>query len=303
MNYGVWNGYLCAMKSGSVVLKWTIFIALALTWGSSFILMKRGLEVYSSEQVAALRIFIAFLFLAPLGWKYINKQLLRSWQGAVGMGVFGNLIPAFLFTKAETVITSALTGMLNSLTPLFTLFVGLFIFRTRVNWWQVFGVVLGIIGTIALLQIGDKDERNTDVVLGTILVIAATLCYGISVNIIKIKLDGVNAVAATVLAMYIIGPVAGIYLFTTDFIARLSLPGAYESLGFIAILAIFGTALSVIVFNVLIRESGALFASSVTYLIPIVAMGWGLLDHEIVTWMHAVCIAVILGGVWLVNKK
>lgn len=303
MNYGVWNGYLCAMKSGSVVLKWTIFIALALTWGSSFILMKRGLEVYSSEQVAALRIFIAFLFLAPLGWKYINKQLLRSWQGAVGMGVFGNLIPAFLFTKAETVITSALTGMLNSLTPLFTLVVGLFIFRTRVNWWQVFGVVLGIIGTIALLQIGDKDERNTDVVLGTVLVIAATLCYGISVNIIKIKLDGVNAVAATVLAMYIIGPVAGIYLFTTDFIARLSLPGAYESLGFIAILAIFGTALSVIVFNILIRESGALFASSVTYLIPIVAMGWGLLDHEIVTWMHAVCIAVILGGVWLVNKK
>lgn len=303
MNYGVWNGYLCAMKSGSVVLKWTIFIALALTWGSSFILMKRGLEVYSSEQVAALRIFIAFLFLAPLGWKYINKQLLRSLQGAVGMGVFGNLIPAFLFTKAETVITSALTGMLNSLTPLFTLIVGLFIFRTRVNWWQVFGVVLGIIGTIALLQIGDKDERNTDVVVGTILVIAATLCYGISVNIIKIKLDGVNAVAATVLAMYIIGPVAGIYLFSTDFIARLSLPGAYESLGFIAILAIFGTALSVIVFNILIRESGALFASSVTYLIPIVAMGWGLLDHEIVTWMHAVCIAVILGGVWLVNKK
>jgi drug/metabolite transporter (DMT)-like permease len=303
MNYGVWNGYLYAMKSGSVVLKWTIFIALALTWGSSFILMKRGLEVYSSEQVAALRIFIAFLFLAPLGWKYINKQLLRSWQGAVGMGVFGNLIPAFLFTKAETVITSALTGMLNSLTPLFTLVVGLFIFRTRVNWWQVFGVVLGILGTIALLQIGDKDERNTDVVLGTILVIAATLCYGISVNIIKIKLDGVNAIAATVFAMYIIGPVAGIYLFSTDFISRLSLPGAYESLSFIAILAVFGTALSVIVFNILIRESGALFASSVTYLIPIVAMGWGLLDHEIVTWMHAVCIAVILGGVWLVNKK
>lgn len=291
------------MKPGSVVLKWTIFIALAITWGSSFILMKRGLEVYSSEQVAALRIFIAFLFLAPLGWKYINKQLLRSWQGAVGMGVFGNLIPAFLFTKAETVITSALTGMLNSLTPLFTLVVGLFIFRTRVNWWQVFGVVLGIIGTIALLQIGDKDERNTDVVLGTVLVIAATLCYGISVNIIKIKLDGVNAVAATVLAMFIIGPVAGMYLFTTDFIGRLSLPGAYESLGFIAILAIFGTALSVIVFNILIRESGALFASSVTYLIPIVAMVWGLLDHEIVTWMHAVCIVVILGGVWLVNKK
>lgn len=303
MNYGVWNGYLCAMKSGSVVLKWTIFIALALTWGSSFILMKRGLEVYSSEQVAALRIFIAFLFLAPLGWKYINKPLLRSWQGAVGMGVFGNLIPAFLFTKAETVITSALTGMLNSLTPLFTLVVGLFIFRTRVSWWQVFGVVLGIIGTIALLQIGDKDERNTDVVLGTVLVIAATLCYGISVNIIKIKLDGVNAIAATVFAMYIIGPVAGMYLFTTDFIARLSLPGGYESLGFIAILAVFGTALSVIVFNILIRESGALFASSVTYLIPVVAMGWGLLDHEVVTWIHAVCIAVILGGVWLVNKK
>lgn len=289
------------------VLHWIIFIALALTWGSSFILMKRGMEAFSSDQVAALRIFTAFVFLSPLAFKRINRGLLKNTAAVAGMGIFGNLIPAFLFTKAETMISSAMTGMLNSLTPVFTLLIGLLIFRNKVMWRQALGVIIGLGGAIGLLALDEKDAAavmQNSVFIGGALVVLATFFYGLSVNIIRSKLGHVNAVTATVFAMCIIGPIAGTYLFTTDFVHRLQTnPLALHSLGFVSILAVFGTSLSVIVYNILIREAGALFAASVTYLMPVVAMGWGLYDGESVTWMHAVFILVILSGVFLVNKK
>lgn len=290
-------------------LHWIIFAALSLTWGSSFILMKRGMDAFPSDQVAAMRIFMAFLFLLPLAFRHIKRDLLKHTAGVAGMGIFGNLIPAFLFTKAETMISSALTGMLNSLTPVFTLLIGLVILKQRVRWLQVLGVIIGLGGAIGLLALakpkpGEAVTNQSLLLVGAGLVVLATFFYGLAVNIIKAKLSGVNAITATVFAMCIIGPIAGAYLFTTDFIHRLqTVPHAWESLGFVAILAIFGTALSVIVYNILIREAGIMFAASVTYLMPIVAMAWGLFDHEMVTWMHLVFIVVILGGIWLINRK
>lgn len=290
--------------SGKSLLSWIIFIGLALTWGSSFILMKRGMDAFSSSQVAALRISIAFLFLLPLGIKHYSRQLWSNWKAAAGMGFFGNLIPAFLFTKAETMISSALTGMLNSLTPLFTLITGLVIFRVRVNTIQVIGIVIGLLATLGLLQIGKGADSGQAALMGGGLVILATIGYGLSVNIIKAKLGHLNAVSATLLALSIIGPLALCYLFSTDFIHVMQThPKAWQSLGFVSILAIVGTALSVIVYNMLIRDAGVLFAASVTYAIPIVAMLWGLFDGEQVTWMHGLFILGILSGVWMVNKK
>lgn len=286
------------------VINWIILIALALTWGSSFILMKRGMDVYSSEEVAALRIFIAFLFLSPLIFKHVKKPLLKHWKGFVGMGVLGNFIPAFLFTKAETGISSSLTGMLNSLTPLFTLLLGVLLFKTKTKWVNVVGILIGFLGAIGLLMVGKSENMNNNMLFGLFVVIA-TICYALSVNIIKKELNEVNSVTATVWAVMFIGPLAGIYLFGfTDFTTKLvSNPMAYSSLGYIVILAVFGTALSVIVFNVLIRNTNALFASSVTYLIPIVALVWGILDGEDIQVLHFVWIAFILLGVYLVNKK
>lgn len=289
-------------------LHWIIFIALSLTWGSSFILMKRGMDAFSSDQVAALRLLIAFLFLLPLAFRHIKRDLLKHTPGIAMMGIFGNLIPAFLFTRAETMISSALTGMLNSLTPVFTLLLGLFIFKQKVKWLQVAGIVIGLAGAIGLLALGKSDSvdagNQRQVIIGGALVVLATFFYGFAVNIIKSKLSTVNAVTATVFAMCIIGPISGIYLFTTDFVHRMQTdPLAMQSLGYVAILAIFGTALSVIVYNILIREAGTLFAASVTYLMPIIAMAWGLFDHESVTLLHGLFILIILSGVWLVNKK
>ena len=286
------------------IINWIILIALALTWGSSFILMKRGMDVYSSEEVAALRIFIAFLFLSPLIFKHVKKPLLKHWKGFLGMGVLGNLIPAFLFTKAETGISSSLTGMLNSLTPLFTLLLGVLLFKTKTRWINVVGILIGFFGAIGLLMVGKSENMSNNLLFG-LFVVLATICYALSVNIIKKELNEVNSITATVWAMMFIGPLAGIYLFgCTDFTTKLvSNPMAYSRLGYIVILAVFGTALSVIVFNVLIRNTNALFASSVTYLIPIVALVWGILDGEDVQVLHFVWIILILLGVYLVNKK
>ncbi|HTF03372.1 MAG TPA: DMT family transporter, partial [Bacteroidia bacterium] len=204
----------------------------------------------------------------------------------------------------ETMISSALTGMLNSLTPVFTLITGLVIFRIRVTKIQVIGIIVGLAATVGLLQAGNDEQLSTNALLGGSLVILATIGYGFSVNIIKSKLSHLNAVSATLLAMSIIGPIALVYLFTTDFVHVMQThPNAMKSLGYVAILAIFGTALSVIVYNVLIREAGTLFAASVTYAIPIVAMLWGVFDAENVTWMHVIFILGILSGVWMVNKK
>jgi drug/metabolite transporter (DMT)-like permease len=285
-------------------LNWIILIVLALTWGSSFILMKRGMDVYSSDEVAALRIFIAFLFLSPLIFRHVKKPLLKYWKGFIGMGVLGNFIPAFLFTKAETGISSSLTGMLNSLTPLFTLLLGVILFKTKTRLVNAIGILIGFVGAIGLLTVGKSEDMDNNMLYG-FYVVLATICYALSVNIIKKDLGEVNSVTATVWAMLFIGPMAGIYLFGfTDFTNKLGAhPLAMNSLGYVCILAIFGTALSVIVFNVLIRNTNALFASSVTYLIPVVAMFWGIFDGEDVQLLHFVWIALILLGVYLVNKK
>jgi drug/metabolite transporter (DMT)-like permease len=266
--------------------------------------MKRGMDVYSSDEVASLRILIAFLFLSPLIFRHVKRPLLKHWKGFLGMGMLGNFIPAFLFTKAETGISSSLTGMLNSLTPLFTLLLGVLLFKTKTRLINAIGIIIGFVGAIGLLTVGKTEDMDNNMLFG-LYVVLATICYALSVNIIKKDLGNVNSITATVWAMLFIGPFAGIYLFGfTDFTHKLTTnPLALHSLGYVSILAIFGTALSVIIFNVLIRNTNALFASSVTYLIPVVAMGWGIFDGENVQMLHFVWIGLILLGVYLVNKK
>jgi len=283
-------------------INWFILFLLAFVWGSSFILMKRGLEVFSSGQVAALRIFIAFLFLSPLIFRHVKKESLKHWKAFLVMGVIGNLIPAFLFTEAETVISSSLTGALNSLTPLFTLILGVLFFKTKTGLINTLGIIIGFVGALGLVMVGKKDSDSI-AFLFIFYIVLSTICYAFSVNVIKKHLGNVNSTTATVWAMMFIGPIAALYLFSTDFTERvLSHPEALKSLGFICILAIFGTALSVIIFNVLIKNTNAIFASSVTYLIPIVAMAWGSYDKESVLPIHFAWIGLILAGVYLVNK-
>lgn len=291
-----------AMKASA--RSWVVLLILSVVWGSSFILMKKGMEAFSSDEVAALRIGIAFLFLVPFYIKHSGFDIRKNWKGLVLMGVFGNLIPAFLFTKAETQISSSLTGMLNALTPLFTILVGFFWFKDKFRPLQIVGIISGLLGAMVLLYFNDGGDATTNAMF-SLLVVAATICYAISVNGIKHYLSQMNSITATVGAFSITGPIALVYLFSaTDFVNDMSTNAlAWSSLGYISILAIVGSALSVIVYNTLIKEAGAVFASTCTYLIPIVAVIWGLLDGESVNLIQISGVLVVIFSVYLINRR
>lgn len=285
--------------------KWQIFtlFMLAFVWGSSFILMKRGMEVYSPNQVAALRIFIAFISLLPFFIKHlrkINKKLIPYF---IIVGLFGNGIPAFLFTTAQTGISSSLSGMLNSLTPLFTIIIGAIFFNTKFNNSKIIGVLLGLAGAVGLIWAGGISNFGNNLLYG-LLVVAATICYAISVNTIKVYLQHIDAIIVTSMAFFFIGIPIGIYLFTTDFIAvTVNNPHSLSALGYIIVLSTIGTSLAVLVFNFLIKHTSAVFASSVTYLIPITAIFWGWIDGESLNILHLLFISIILFAIYMVNKK
>lgn len=238
----------------------------------------------------------------PFAINHIKKAEPRQWKFLVGSGILGNLLPAFLFAYAETKLASGLAGVLNSLTALFTLLVGALFFHQTITWMRLLGIIVGITGTSVLIFSGGGNEDMDNTFYGLYIVVA-TICYGGSVNIIKHRLQGMKPLAMSSLALLTVGPFAFIYLLTTDAFNKLQhTPGAWEALSYIAILAVFSTAVGLVLFNKLIHISTTLFASSSTYLIPIVALMWGVLDGEIIHLWHYVGMVIILAGVFIVNR-
>lgn len=277
-------------------------LLLAFIWGSSFILMKKGLVAYSHNEVATLRIVIAFLCFLPFILYNIKKVDKKYWKYLIIVGLFGNGIPAFLFTKAETGISSSLAGMLNSLVPLFTITLGVLFFKVPTNKLKFIGVFIGLIGAVMLITGNGFDIAESETSY-SFYVIAATLCYAISVNTIKKYLQEVNSIVVSSFAFLFIGPPLLIYLFTTDFVyTTFNNPEATTALSYIFILSLFGTAFSLIIFNMLVKQTSALFASTVTYLIPVFAIMWGIFDGELINLIQVLGIVVILVGIYFVNK-
>ena len=282
---------------------WIILIILSVIWGSSFILIKRGLDAFSYEQVASIRIFIASIFLAVIGRKYfINIPIKKLWPLLL-TGVIGNGIPPFLFSKAQTYIDSGIVGILNVLTPLFTILIGILFYNLKVKTINYLGMAFGIIGTIYLL-LPQSGQLNDKIVYYCILAVLGTACYGWSANILKANLEELNAIQISTISFSFIGPWAGIYLFCGNFVEIMhSHPKALNSLFSVALLAIMSSAIAVIIFTNLIKMTGPLFATSCTYIIPIVAIIWGISDKEVITIHHIIGFVIILGGVYLVNKR
>ncbi len=284
-------------------IQWLLLILLAFVWGSSFILMKKGLLSYSSAQVASLRILVSFIFLSPIIVKNFKKIKRDQWWKVFVAGLLGSGIPAFLFPLAQTHISSSLTGMLNSLVPLFTVVIGLLFFKLSFRWLKFAGVIVGLVGAIGLLASnGNLSMANNEIIYG-LLVVLATICYATNINFIKSYLSEVSSLNITSFGFLLIGPIAGIYLFTTDFTEiTLGKTDAPMHLFYIVLLAVFGTAIAVILFNMLIKKVSAVFSSSVTYIIPVFAIFWGLVDGEEVLLSQFLFIGVILFGVYIVNK-
>jgi len=282
--------------------QFTILMILAFIWGSSFILMKIGLKSFSSDQAAAIRIFLASLVLLPISLRQVRKIKKEDIKSLLIVGFIGSLFPAFLFMKAETRIDSALAGMLNSLTPVFTLMVGLLFHKTPFKWLQVTGLSLGLAGATGLIVAGDGFHFGTFNTY-SLFIVLATVFYAFSINEIKTRLSHLTGIQVTSLSFLFIGPVAFIYLLTTNFAPVAAQPDWPLHFLALATLGIFGTALAMLLMNSLIRHSSAVTAASVTYVIPIFAIIWGVLDNEKITILHLVCMSVILSGVYLINLK
>lgn len=281
--------------------QWAILLILSLIWGTSFILMKKGLESYSYSQVAAFRIFFSFVFMLPVTIRNIKVIRRDNILSLLIVGFIGFAIPALLFTKAQTRIDSSLAGMLNSLTPLFTLIVGILFYRNSARWINIAGLFMGLIGAIGLMWNGDMNIfRGINVF--ALFIVVATICYGINVNEIKFKLVNLSSLEITSLAFLFTGPVAGIYLLFTDFSSVPETPDYLLNLAYIALLALFSSVIAVLVFNHLIKFTTTLFATSVTYIIPLFAIMWGIIDGESIRIIQLLWITVILLGVYLVNK-
>jgi drug/metabolite transporter (DMT)-like permease len=287
---------------------WLLLFVLAGIWGSSFILMKRGMfhdethPIFSAMQVGALRITIASSVLLPFG--LYNFRKIKSFKQFIFLtmvGVFGNFIPAFLFTYAETGLSSGYAGMLNSFTPIFTLLIGFVVFKIRLSSVQLFGVIIGFVG-IVLLMLAGSDFKSSGTWLQIAAIVLATFMYGISLNTIKHTLQQFSAIEITSLAFTIVFIPS---LFANYYFATLQTfqtkQFALEGLTAIAILAIFGTALANLIFNRVISYTSTLFASGVTYFIPIVAVLIGFSYGESITFFQLMAMIVVLIGVFIAN--
>lgn len=285
-------------------LKWIYLIILSIIWGSSFILIKKGLVGLTPIQLGGLRILFTAFFLLLIGWKSVRTIKKAEWKWIIISGILGTGIPVFLFAYAETEIDSAIAAILNSSVPLLTLLLGLLIFGISFLKRQFIGVLIGLAGATALILIGASINPSQNYWYA-LLVIFASVMYALNVNIIKRYMQDIPAIAIATGNFIFLIPPALILLITSDFFNAdlLQTPEVKVSVGYIVILALFGTAMAKVMFNKLVQISSPVFASSVTYLMPIISVTWGILDGEKFTSWQFVASLVIIAGVYLVNKR
>ena len=283
---------------------WLILVFLAVVWGSCFILIKKSLVVFASDEVGSLKVLISFLLLLPFAIIRRRKLKKKNLFYISIVALIGSLAPAFLFAKAQTGIESHLAGILNSLTYLFTMLIGMFFFGIKTRWYNFIGIAIGFFGAAGLIGVSGGNGFHFNLSYAVYAIIA-TICYAINVNIVKRYLHDVDALSITIFSVMILGIPMAIYVFFfTDSPQQIiNQSEALGALGYIIILAILKTGLAQISFNHLIKISSPVFASSVTYLIPIVAIFWGILDGEKFKLVYLIWISLILFGVFLVNIK
>ena len=283
-------------------LAWLLLVLMALVWGSSFILMKKSLEVYSVIELGAGRLVMAFLFFIPFIFKSKNDIPKDRYPYLLASGLIGYIIPAFIFALAGSKLNSSLSGMLNSLSPLWTLIIGILLFKQPKKGFQIAGILLGLFG--AGLIIFSKNTSNLNIVNPyALLIVVATCLYGLNTNNIVKNLNMLPPTGAAAFTFLFAGPICLTILLFTDFFSKAFNPQNWHSTGYLMLLGVLGSGVTSIVYNKTVQLTSGLFASSVTYIIPIVAIMWGVLDGEKIMVQHFVGMGVILTGIYLINKK
>lgn len=285
-------------------MKWILYLLLCLIWGSSFIIMKEGLEAINAYHLALIRILSAGLIMLPLAIPAYRAVSRKRIMPIILSGFIGTFIPSFCFTIAQTKVDSSLAGIMNSLTPIFTIAIGALFFQLKISWIKWMGLILGFTGMVILVT-GNTGKISTDHIGYSLFIILATICYGLNVNVVtRFVRDVAPMHVAAIAFTSLIIPSLIILLMTGFFSAPALLNGSWNN-GIIAasILGIVNTGLASVIFYLLVKKAGPVFSSTVTYGIPFIAMGWGLLDKEPVTLFQVAALLIILLGVWLANKE
>lgn len=280
--------------------KWFYLFVLSLIWGSSFILIKKGLTGFGYFEAATIRLMSAGLAFLPFGWNNFGKIPRAQYPYILLTALLGMFIPAFLFCMAQMKVQSSVAAMLNGLTPVFTFVFSIFIFKIGYKRNQVLGLLLGL-GCAILLAL----ERSTSTLTFNWhagLIILATLCYGFNINLIKQRLSHIPAITLSTVTVSIAGLLAFFFAFLPNLEQYHPVHMEWGPLLALMTLGVFGTAIAQLIQYKLIKETSALFASSTTYIIPVVAVCWGILDGEQFQWTHALSIAAILAAVVLIRK-
>jgi drug/metabolite transporter (DMT)-like permease len=283
--------------------RWVLLFIITLTWGSSFILIKKSLLVFTPYQIGAFRVGISGLLLAFIGIPALRKMDKRTLFWVALTGFFGNFFPMFLFPMAQTSVSSSLAGILDSLVPVFVLVLGFFLFGIKSKGLQFFGAFIGFVGAAMLMFFSETTSEESK--LGyALLIVLATACYAMAALIIKERLYHVRSkdLAGAVFTIWAV-PSFFILIFSGFFTEFEATPETMESLGFLSILTVMGTAIAIMLYYKLIQNTTPVFASSVTYLLPLVAVVWGLLDGEKFSIWYVFGGLLILWGIYLIREK
>ena len=291
------------MANQEIELKdWLTLLFLSLVWGSSFILIKKSLIGFSFFEMGLMRTVIAFLTFLPFIIYFAKRIQWNRWKEYTLIGMTGSAIPAFLYAIAQTEITSIASGLLNSLVPMFTVIFGILFFGIKSNKLQLIGVFLGFIDAVVIILLGSELSIGSKPLYG-LFVVVATMCYALNANFIKTLFQEADPLVLGAVSFLFIGvPFTFIAIFIGIPAKVIHEPAARLSLLYTTILSVMSTVISLILYFKLIQKTSALFASSVTYLIPIVVLFWGVLDGESLVVFHFVGLLLIVGGVFLVRK-
>jgi drug/metabolite transporter (DMT)-like permease len=289
-------------KAGQFV----VLILLGIIWGSSFILMKKGLIALDSWQVASLRLFFAGIIALPFLLRYRKEIQRKDWLFLGLAGFIGNGFPAFMFTYAqETGLESSLTGALNALTPVFTLLVGLLFFGTQSNTKQITGLGIGLLGALAMVWHKAGNTSGTFSFFPFAMVFLATFFYGININIIKSRIGHIKPLLAGMIPLSILAfPATGMVLWSgvPETVSNAT-EDTYFSLSAVLLLGVLGTAISLFIFNALVQKTSAIFGSAVNYMLPFVAAFWGAIDGEPFGMFEMGALLFILLGIYLIRGR
>ncbi len=292
------------MPKSTVLKSWLTLIFLSVIWGTSFILIKKSLIVFSPVEVAILRVAISGLAFTPFFIKYWSDHEWHRWKLYMVVALSGSAIPAVLFATAQTQIGSAIAGILNSTTPIFALIIGMVFFKSTITIRQVSGIALGFIGAVGLIAIdASTDDLGGQIAYGS-LIILGSVFYGANVNIVKEYFTDVTPLRLSTLSFFLVGMPFWLIIPFSDIPTKVvSHPYAIYAVMYLTFLAVISTVFCLYIFYQLVQDTNALFASSVAYLIPIVALVWGFFDGEVLGMWHFISLLIIIIGVYLIRDN